>query len=383
MNEPGVSLPPASAALHGFVTVLREHGFSIAPEQVVSFLAAVPLLGPRDIERVRLAARATLAPPPERTEEFDLLFDACFFDLASEAPATLETTAAERDESEVLDVERAALTAEVVDIEQSGRASTYGEVAGARTFAEQADDERLGELSRRLPATLPRRRGFRLRSASRGAFIDMRRTLRSAIRHDAEMVRLYRRSRRRDTRKVLLLIDISGSMKTHTEALMRIAHTVVQATRRVEVFTFGTRLSRITRALRHRDERQALAIAGAAVSDWDGGTRIGEAMQAFFAIPRFSAYASGAVCVVISDGLERGDPDLLAHYVRRLERLSWRLAWLTPLAGDPAFSPETAALKAIAPLVDDLADGAGIAPVSRYLLHIGVDSRARRAEAAA
>ena len=151
---------------------------------------------------------------------------------------------------------------------------------------------------------------------------------------------------------------------------MRLAHALAQAASNIEVFTLGTRLTRITRALRLKRREQALEAAGHLVSDWDGGTRIGDALQAFLAVPRFGGYARGAAVIIVSDGLERGDVSALRDAVAKLSRRAWRLSWLTPLATGPGFRPQTEALIAIAPFVDDLVDGSSSAAVVSHLLSL-------------
>ena len=149
-------------------------------------------------------------------------------------------------------------------------------------------------------------------------------------------------------------------MKERTQAHLAFAHALARAADTVEVFTIGTRLTRITRALRLRNREQALATASLLVADWDGGTRIGEALDAFLAIPRFSALARGAAVVVLSDGLERGDPAAMVDAVARFSRLAWRIVWLTPLAADSGFEPRTAGLVAARPFLDELGNGGSI-----------------------
>jgi uncharacterized protein with von Willebrand factor type A (vWA) domain len=168
-------------------------------------------------------------------------------------------------------------------------------------------------------------------------------------------------------RRLLLLVDISGSMKKHTDDHLRFAHALTQSLPDVETFSFGTRLTRLTRSLRHKSIDRALAEIAPAVADWDGGTRIGENLARFLAVPRFSRASRGALVLVLSDGLERGDPQPMTAAVRRLAARSWRLAWLTPLAADPDFSPDTAALKAILPIVDHLGDGSSVAALCRFM----------------
>ena len=174
--------------------------------------------------------------------------------------------------------------------------------------------------------------------ARRGPFADLRRTLRESVRNDGEVLRLGRLRRRTRPRKILLLIDVSGSMKARTAENMRLAHALSQAASNVEIFTFGTRLTRVTRALRLKRREQALNAAAHLVSDWDGGTRIGDALQAFLAVPRFGGYARGAAVVIVSDGLERGDPAALRDAVAKLSRRAWR-AQLADAVGDDAGIP--------------------------------------------
>ena len=129
-------------------------------------------------------------------------------------------------------------------------------------------------------------------------------------------------------------------------------------------------MARVTRAMRLKHREQALAATATIVSDWDGGTRIGDALRAFLGVPRFAGYSRGAAVIVLSDGLERGDPSAMRDAVLRLSRLAWRVSWLTPLAADPNFTPQTEGLKAILPLVDDLADGSSMRAVCDHVLNL-------------
>ncbi|MBM7069140.1 VWA domain-containing protein [Actibacterium sp. 188UL27-1] len=165
-----------------------------------------------------------------------------------------------------------------------------------------------------------------------------------------------------------MLIDVSGSMADRTEPLLCLAHAVTQAADQAEVFTLGTRLTRITQALKVSDRRQALARASAAVADIDGGTRIGDALAAFLAVPRYTGFARGGAVLVLSDRLERGTPDAMVDAVRRLSRAAWRLDWLTPLAADPNYEPRTAGLTGILPVLDHLGDGASTDAVTDHIL---------------
>jgi uncharacterized protein len=363
-----LELPRPVGVFISFAALLRANGFAVAPEQTTAFLAAIDLLGPRSLEDIRRAGLATLAPPPERRVTYDRLFDMHF--RGSEA---IEQADGDDEETVRLQEEgRGEVEPLLADeANESGLAAARAEALVERRFARDATGDALRRLSREAPARLPRRRGHRRRRARRGPFADLRRTLRDSVRNDGEVLRLGRLRRRMRPRKMLLLIDVSGSMKARTEENMRLAHALLHAAQNVEIFTFGTRLTRVTRALRLKRREQALAAAAHLVSDWDGGTRIGDALQAFLAVPRFGGYARGAAVVIVSDGLERGDPTALRDAVARLSRRAWRLSWLTPLATTPGFRPQTEALIAIQRFVDDLVDGGSSAAVISHLLSLG------------
>ena len=374
----GRHLPAAARPFVDFGRLLRAHGFPVASEQTIGFLKAIELLGPRSFRDVYWAGRATFAPPPERLGEFDALFNAMFRDEVSdiivpEDGADDEVPAGESDSSQ-----REAIAAERAN--ESGAAATRGEALSLRQFAPSVPRDRLRALRRNVLRTAPRRRGFRHAGVKSGTKLDLRRTLSRMVRGGADASRLAWTERRQRVRRVLLLIDISGSMKAHTDDYLRFAHVLTQVLPSVEAFSFGTRLTRLTRSLRHKDIDRALAEIAPSVTDWNGGTRIADSIAAFLSVPRFSRASRGALVVVLSDGLERGDPSGMAHAVRRLAARSWRLAWLTPLAADPAFRPETAALKAILGIVDHLGDGSGIDPICDFIE--GSAALGRRAPAA-
>lgn len=348
-------LPNGAAQLAGFATLLRNNGFAVAPEQNVTFMQAATLLGPGTINDVRLAARAVFGPSPDRIEEFDALFRAYFYGEVAVSPATTP----DQEQPRAFDGNEKAFEApDLGELNPSGEETSMSEVLSRRTFHEEDEAASLRHFRRRAPEQLPRRLGSRRRHARRGQQLDIRRTLRSVIQNDGDPREIHWRRRTTRQRNVLILIDVSGSMKEQTDSYMRFAHAVAHAAERVECFTFGTRLTRVTRSLRLKNRDQALARAAETVADWDGGTRIGEALQAFLAVPRFSGYARGALVIVLSDGLERGDPTALRDAVAKLTRRAWRLVWLSPLAADTGYIPETTALKEILPLIDIFAAAA-------------------------
>jgi uncharacterized protein with von Willebrand factor type A (vWA) domain len=324
------------------------------------------------MDYIRRAAIATLAPPFDRMGAFDTLFRAIFHGEA--APAALSQP--EEEDTVVNDSGGDEQQGEVpIEQEQGGAKASALERLSTRDF--DTADMTLSAFRRQLPDALPRRRAFRhLRVHSNGA-IDLRRSLREIVRADGDLATPHLRRRQEVVRRPLLFIDISGSMSGHTDELLALAHATVQAVPGSEVFTIGTRLSRITAALRLRDRNAALARAAGAADDWNGGTRIGPALRAFLAVPRFAAMARGALVLVASDALERGGHEELESAMRRLSGLSHRLTLATPLAGDPRFRPQTAALAAVLPWLDDLVDGSSAAAVARFMLTL--DREAPRA----
>jgi uncharacterized protein with von Willebrand factor type A (vWA) domain len=358
------TLPRASAPFLGFARLLRRHAFPVAPEQVTSFMQAVALLGPRSMNDVREAALATLAPTPDRRSEFEVHFRSYFY-----GDAKPQIEGEEDDETRVKD-DRGARDEEEQTIrqEKGGELSSALEQLSSRDFRHEADG--LGQFRRKLASALPARRSFRTaRTRSRGTF-DLRRSLSEIVSADGDIPSPLLRRRQTIPRKLLLLIDVSGSMKLHTADYLKLAHAAVQGAARTEVFTFGTRLTRITPALRTRDRQQALTRAAALVDDWDGGTRMGPTLLAFLSVPRFSALARGACVVILSDGLERGSHVEMEIAMRRLSARAFRLSLATPLAGDTRFRPETSALRAILPVLDDLVDGSSLKSLTDFILSL-------------
>jgi uncharacterized protein with von Willebrand factor type A (vWA) domain len=359
-----MTLPRALDPFVALPALLRANGFAVSPDQTAAFIAATGLLGPRSVEAIHRAARATLAPTPERFDAFDALFRLAFLGQTLPAPAD---GAPDEDETRAFDDRDGGDAPPEAEEEPSGAEASAAERLFARRFGAVSEAEALRRFRREAAERLPKRRSRRRASASRGA-PDLRRALRDAVKRDGELVTLPRRARRDTRRRVLLLVDVSGSMKERTDSHLRFAHALARAHGPTEVFTLGTRLTRLTRALRRRDVAQALALAATLVADWDGGTRLGDALQAFLAVPRFAGFARGALVVVLSDGLERGDPAALVDATERLSRLAWGLLWLSPLAGEPGYAPETAALAAVLPFLDRLGDGSSAARLCAEVL---------------
>lgn len=361
-----MTLPRPIRPFVEFPSLLRSHGFAVSPDQTMSFIEGLGLLGPRRMEDIRQAAIALLSVPRDREAEFDVLFRAFFLGQSLSIPTSptdedndVEAHEARGGESEI---------PEDADTDEAGAEAVSVERLSQRRFTDLAEPQVLSRFARLAPARLPRRLSYRYAASPRGARINLRQTLQKAVRHDGEIFTLVRNRRKTRQRRIVLLIDISGSMKQQTDAALRFAYTLTRIAERREVFTLGTRLTRITPALSLRNRDQAMERVSQLVADFDGGTRIGDALQAFLNVPRFAGLARGAALIVLSDGLERGSPDAMLDAVRRLSRLVWRLDWLTPLAGDAGFAPRSEALSAVLPFLDSVSDGSRIDAVCDHVL---------------
>jgi uncharacterized protein with von Willebrand factor type A (vWA) domain len=210
----------------------------------------------------------------------------------------------------------------------------------------------------RIKFTPPKRRTRRTKTATDGRRPDMRRTIRESLRTNGEMVNLYWRKRRVRLRPLVLILDVSGSMSNYSRALLQFAYSAKRASQKVEVFCFGTRLSHVTKPLQSRKPDEALERAAKLVVDWEGGTRIGEAIDLFVRKWGRRGMCRGGVVVICSDGLDRGDPELLSDSMERLSRLCHNIVWMNPHKGDnPDYRPQTVGMMAAAPHIDVILSG--------------------------
>ena len=291
-----MSQPYGLDFLVGFATYLRGRGFTISPDQTIGFVEGVSLLGARDPEAVKRVALAMFSVPHERFEAFDLLFRAYFLGEALQ----FEQAGEDRDDS--LEVrEDAGL--QPVEIEEKGEAvsgleATEIEILSHRVLDAGGENEALNRFRRLAPRMLPARKTGRYVRSRRGPGIDMRRAVREASRLDGDLARIPMRRRKIRQRRIVLLIDVSGSMKEQSESSLRFAHALSRASERFEAFSLGTRLTRITSALDHRDRELALRHASRLIADLDGGTRIGESLPdaTFAAVVRELCTRCGCRC---------------------------------------------------------------------------------------
>jgi uncharacterized protein with von Willebrand factor type A (vWA) domain len=354
-----VAPPDIVAIILGFARTLRYAGVAATPDRVHALVSALGHLDVLDAAQVYWAGRLTLCADPEALVRYDAAFAAYFGDATMLRPPASRT--AVRYRAQPFDVDVAAGDADRTpdsSPEQAVRASRH-EILRHRDVARlsAADRDELRRLFALLSPRVGRRRTRRHRPAPRGR-VDLERTVRHMLAHGGEPGHLAYRRRRTKPRRLVLLVDISGSMEPYADALLRLGHAAVRtAPSATEVFTLGTRLTRVTRELRRRDPDRALRAAGAAIPDWSGGTRLGEQLKAFLDRWGQRGTARGAVVVLCSDGWERGDARLLGEQTARLARLAHAVVWVNPHKGKDGFAPLTAGLQAALPHVDDLVAG--------------------------
>jgi uncharacterized protein with von Willebrand factor type A (vWA) domain len=353
--------------LVGFARTLRHAGVPATADRVPALLAAVAALDAADPAGVYWAGRLTLCGEPDDLPVYDAAFEAYFGGRRRPAlPRTLPMTAVLPTVSVPFGTS-GAQTGEAA--EYLSLAASPTEVLRHRDVAELSTVER--EEARRLvallaPATAPRR-SRRYRPARRGV-VDVHRTVRAALRQAGEPARLAYRRRRTRPRRLVLLLDVSGSMSPYADALLRFGHAAVRRRPTLtEVFTLGTRLTRVTRAMRHRDPDAALRAAGATIPDWHGGTRLADSLRAFLDRWGQRGTARGAVVVICSDGWEFGDPADLAAQLQRLARLAYRLVWVNPHRGKPGYAPLAGGMAAALPYLDDFVAGHSLAALAELV----------------
>lgn len=343
----------------GFARALRVRGLAVPPDSVVTFTKALGAVGLERRESVYFAGLATLVRRPEDHVDYDRAFDAWWLGRPSDAaPTAAQSVVMALDDPDGLDEDAEAHEdpAEPLAVRYSRIEVLHRRDFAACSAAEWAEVARLLATFRIAAEPRPNRR-LRPTTKARGQ-PDLRRTWRLATRTAGEPIRRPRRAPGDRPRRLVLLIDISGSMEPYARALLRFAHAaVISGARQCEVFAFGTRLTRLTRELGRRDPDAALDHAAVAVADWSGGTRLGESLAAFTERYGARGVARGAVVVVLSDGWDRGDPEVLDAAMTRLAHLAHRVVWVNPLKATPGYAPLARGMATALPHVDDFVAG--------------------------
>jgi uncharacterized protein with von Willebrand factor type A (vWA) domain len=374
------------AALVAFGRELRARGVSVGTGRILTFVRAVGALGLADRLSLYWAGRVSMVARRDDLATYDLAFEDWYRSLRPgtelaielELPALAREGVAWADEPEGPALRAGSTEGGTTTLEEEGEdtlddgeaairiVASAAEVLRSKSFAELSEEEReeVGRLIRALAVALPEERMRRTRPAAKGARFDVRRTLRRSLRTRGEPFERAWRNRRVRGRPLVLILDVSGSMSPYARALVQFGFAAMATGRRVEVFCFGTRLTRVTRTLRTNDPDRALHEIGRAVADWEGGTRIGESLKALLDGWSQRAALRGAVVVLCSDGLERGDPELLRSQMERLGRLAHRVVWVNPLKGSPRYEPLARGMAAALPSVDVFLSGHNLESLS-------------------
>jgi uncharacterized protein with von Willebrand factor type A (vWA) domain len=361
-----------------FARTVRAAGVPATTGRVEAFIQSLEVLDPSRRLDVYWAGHSTLCGDPQDFGRYDRAFESFF---GGEAPhERLKPAPPEASPPQLQSITAPLRTPDGPDEGDEDELSLTASASDAEVLRRRdlatlspADRELVNRLlaAMRLPGEPRRTR--RHEGWHRGG-IDRRRTVRSALEGMGDPHHLHRRRQRQRPRTVVLLVDVSGSMSTYADALLRFAHVAVGrgagSARRTEAFTIGTRLTRITRELRHRDPDTAMAAVAGAIPDWSGGTRLGEGLKQWLDRWGQRGMARGAVVVILSDGWERGGAEVLGEQMARLHRLAHRVVWSNPRKAARGYQPVTAGMVAALPYVDDFLSGHSLAALERLALAV-------------
>lgn len=359
---------PFVRMLVDFGEELRKAGLPLGSGDLLTYCGAMASLNPGDLLDLYWAGRTTMVTRRDHIPVYDSVFRSFFLHGGGDVPEPLklalkQSTIENQSVIEVPATEPGRLGRDEEEAKLGLMASDI-ELWRHKSFAACTDEE-LAALRRIMVRTRvipPRRRTRRTNPTSSGNRPDLRRTVRTTLRTHGEPSELFWRQRRLKMRPLVLILDVSGSMADYSRNLLQFAYSTRRAASRVEVFCFGTRLTRITRSLEKRRPDDALDDAARSVFDWEGGTRIGHAIDTFVREWGRRGMSRGAIVVICSDGLDRGDPALLAGAMERLSRLSHKVVWMNPHKGhDPDFQPTTLGMMVAAPFVDLILSGHDLA----------------------
>jgi uncharacterized protein len=355
----------------------------VGPDQLGRYCSAFSVVDASDLLDIYWAGRACLVNKQDDIAIYDDEFLRFFLEIDDQLPESIGGLQAVGDDRRGPSDSPAATGAkrevhsdgdegEDSDGEQVGAVASAMEVLRLRSLTTWTEDElrQLPTLMASIRLKLPLRQTRRLAPASRGSRFDLRRTVRQSLRHEGEFVKRAWKGRRHRPRRVVLLMDVSGSMVAHSRAVLHFAYVLGQSDIPLEVFCFGTHLTRVTGLLKDRNPNKAVDRASLAVTDWSGGTRIGESLAIFLRDFGRLGMLRGSVLLLFSDGLERGDPELLGRQMQRLQRLTHAIVWLNPLKGDPAYQPLARGMRAALPHVDRLVAADSLADLQKVALLI-------------
>jgi uncharacterized protein with von Willebrand factor type A (vWA) domain len=359
----------------GFARSLRGAGLIVPVDATITFGEALAHVGLGHGDGAYWAGRAVFVRRPEDIVAYNRVFGAYFGGVAGST-------------SQEPTIDRSAVLDDANDLEEDGETDagddiqavrfSRHEVLRTRDFAAYTERDRAEarQLLSALSLRAPRRRSRRLVSKRRARrHPDLRSTVARSLRTDGELIdRRYREPSTRP-RRVVLLLDVSGSMEPYAREFVRFIHTAVMSRATVEAFALGTRLTRMTRDLSTRDPDAALLAAASRVIDWSGGTRLGDTLRTFNDEWGTRGIARGAIVVILSDGWDRGDPTHLSREMARLRRVAHRIVWVNPLKASPGYVPLAQGMAAALPFVDEFVEGHSLDALEHVAAAIGREQR--------
>ena len=364
---PRLEADPVDVAV-GFACALRRAGLEVSLTSALLYAEALSVCDVGSRTSLYWAGRAALVHRFEDVGAYDAVFGAYWLgeSLGTASVAAVSVPV-------ILQVDHADAAGDPdEDPRNDGDAITLRysatETLATKDFADYTDSEleearRLMERLRFAGPTRPSRRPEPTRSC-RGR-LDVRRTVQAAMRSGGEPMRMHRRVSGRRPRRLVMLLDVSGSMERYARALLRLVHAAVAGRSRVEAFALGTRLTRLTRELSSRDPDRAMRAVSDAVPDWSGGTRLGAGLRAFNDEWGCRGMARGSIVVILSDGWDRGDPEEMSEQMQRLRRVANRVVWVNPLKASPGYAPLARGMAAALPFVDDFVEGHNLESLER------------------
>ena len=352
---------------------LRNAGVVVGTNDTMTYVEAVSLINPADLIDVYWAGRGTLVNRKDQIPVYNRIFQKFFLDVEAAADselksmmrattalsATLEVPSPDPGQGEESKEEEAQL----------GYMASGAQVWRNKAFAACTDQElaTIRRIVSDIRLTPPRRRTRRTLSSKNGPRFDPRRMALETMRSHGDPIKLFKQQRRLRIRPLVFILDVSGSMSDYSRNLLQFAYSARRAADKVEVFCFGTRLTRITKSLDRRKPDDALNLAAATVFDWDGGTRIGESLNQFIKRWGRRGLSRGSIVVICSDGLDRGDPAPLESSMEKLSRLCHRIVWMNPHKGDEAnFKPNSLGMMVADPFIDEIYSGHNLASLEQF-----------------
>jgi uncharacterized protein with von Willebrand factor type A (vWA) domain len=391
-----------------FGRALRRAGVNTTMGQVMDFIRSAEVIDISRRSEFREAARACLITNKDDLPTFDRVFESYwrakpdfsdqFYEGGEPGDESYEVGEGEGDEAEGTADDAAEAEggkrqrSEMMEPDDSAEASddsdgesddvlsfSAAEVLRERDFADLSEEElaQARHLMEQLHWKIGQRRSRRRVASPKGRFIDPRRTMRRSLQTAGVPLRLSRRKTKTKPRQLVVICDVSGSMDRYSRILLQFIYAIENNMARVEAFVFGTRLTRISRLLRRRSIDDAMQRVAREVQDWSGGTRIGQSLQTFNMTWARRVLRNGAVVIIISDGWDRGDPELLRSEMSRLQRGSYRLIWLNPLLGSPRYEPLTRGMQAAIPFIDDFMTVHNMASLEALAKHLSTIDEVR------